>query len=69
MFYTATVEDFTSYVDEDETSAVFSDICGILRDHQPRPILKDFDNKYPHYIMYSMEESVRNKVVGSMKTK
>ena len=29
-----------SYVDEDETSAVFSDMSGILRDYQPRPIPK-----------------------------
>ena len=40
-----------NYVDEDEISAVFSDMSGILRDHQPRPIPKDFDKKYPHCIM------------------
>ena len=57
-----------SYVDEDETSAVFLDMSGILRDHQPCPIPKDFDKKCPYCIMCSIKESVRNKLVGS-KTK
>ena len=43
-FYAVVAEKFMSYIDKDETSAVFSDMSGILQeDYQPRTIPKDFD--------------------------
>ena len=69
QFYTVAAEELMSYVNEDVTSVIFSDMSGILRYHQPRSIPKDFDEKCPHFIMCSMEESFKIKVVGSMKTK
>ena len=68
-FYVVAVEEFTSYVDEDEISVVLSDMSGILRDHQPRPTPKDINKNYPYYIMCSVEELVSNKIVSSMRTK
>ncbi len=69
QFYAVAAEEFMTYLDEDETSAAFSEMQGIVTDHQPRPIPKDFPKKYPHCIICSMEESVRNKVLATMKTK
>ena len=67
--YVVTVKIFMIYVNKDETSAVFSDMSSVLQAHQPHPIPKDFNKKYPHCIICWMEESVKNKVFGSMKTK
>ena len=58
-----------TYVDEDESLALFSHIHNLLRDHQQPSIPKDFKSKYTHCSMWSMEESIRNRVVGSAKTK
>ena len=68
-FYAVAAEEFMSYVDKDESSAVFSQHQSLLRDHQPRPITKDFRNKYPHCAMCSMEESITNRVSGTAKKK
>ncbi len=42
QFYAVAAEEFMTYLDEDETSAAFSEMQGIVTDHQPRPIPKDF---------------------------
>ncbi len=69
QFYAVAAEEFMTYLDEDETSAAFSEMQGIVTDHQPCPIPKDFAKKYPYFIICSMEESIRNKVLATMKTK
>uniref|UniRef100_A0A7S2SGX0 Uncharacterized protein n=1 Tax=Eucampia antarctica TaxID=49252 RepID=A0A7S2SGX0_9STRA len=58
-----------SYVDEDEYTDVFSSLSSTLREHAPRPIPKGFSKKYPHCIMYSMEESIMNRIESFKKSK
>ena len=69
QFYAVAAEEFMTYVDEDESSVMFSHMQTIIQEHQPRSIPKDFKTKYPHCMVWSMKESIMNRVVGSAKTK
>ena len=42
QFYAVAVEQFMTYLDEDETSTVFSEMHGLVTDCQPNPIPEDF---------------------------
>ena len=52
QFYTVASEEFIMYLHKDKTLAAFSEMHGLLTDHQLRSIPKDFEKKSTLYYLF-----------------